>query len=105
MRAIIVAGIGFFTDAYDLFAINMVTSMLGVVYWSDSKTNPGNIPTSSDTAIKVSTSAGTGALRYARLCPRRIEALTFLQFSDRSDLASSRIFGAASVCTGSNSFS
>jgi MFS transporter, PHS family, inorganic phosphate transporter len=62
VRAVVVAGIGFFTDAYDLFAINMVTAMLGVVYWSDAKTNPGNIPSSSDTAIKVSTSAGTGTL-------------------------------------------
>ena len=51
------AGIGFFTDAYDIFAINLVTNMLGVVYWS--KSNKGNIPQSSDTAIKVATSGGT----------------------------------------------
>jgi PHS family inorganic phosphate transporter-like MFS transporter len=31
VRACFVAGIGFFTDAYDLFAIGLVTSMLGVV--------------------------------------------------------------------------
>jgi len=59
VRAIIVAGIGFFTDAYDIFAINLVMSMLGVVYWSDAKVKPGTVPTSADTAIKVSTSAGT----------------------------------------------
>jgi MFS transporter, PHS family, inorganic phosphate transporter len=35
VRAIVVAGIGFFTDAYDIFAINLVTAMLGVVYWQD----------------------------------------------------------------------
>lgn len=29
IRAIIVAGIGFFTDSYDIFAINLVTSMFG----------------------------------------------------------------------------
>ncbi|KAK5094869.1 acid phosphatase pho5 [Exophiala xenobiotica] len=57
VRAIVVAGIGFFTDAYDIFAINLVTSMLGVVYWQDS--NKGKIPTNSDTAIKVATSGGT----------------------------------------------
>lgn len=51
------AGIGFFTDAYDIFAINLVTNMLGVVYWS--KSNKGVIPQSSDTAIKVATSGGT----------------------------------------------
>ncbi|RMZ78463.1 hypothetical protein DV737_g3908, partial [Chaetothyriales sp. CBS 132003] len=57
VRAIVVAGIGFFTDAYDIFAINFVTSMLGVVYWQDS--GSGTIPSSSDTAIKVATSGGT----------------------------------------------
>jgi len=59
VRAIVVAGIGFFTDAYDIFAINLVTSMLGVVYWHNAKTKPGSIPSSSDTAIKVATSGGT----------------------------------------------
>ncbi|KAK5061560.1 acid phosphatase pho5 [Exophiala bonariae] len=59
VRAIVVAGIGFFTDAYDIFAINMVTAMLGVVYWQDAATKPGTIPSNSDTAIKVATSGGT----------------------------------------------
>ena len=59
VRAIVVAGIGFFTDAYDIFAINLVTSMLGVVYWHNAKTGAGTIPSSSDTAIKVATSGGT----------------------------------------------
>ncbi|KAK8156502.1 major facilitator superfamily domain-containing protein [Phyllosticta citrichinensis] len=60
VRAIVVAGIGFFTDAYDLFAINLVTPMLGVVYWQTRPgANRGSIPEPSDTAIKVSTSAGT----------------------------------------------
>ena len=58
VRAIIVAGIGFFTDAYDLFAIGLVTNMLGVVYWQTAKKKKGTIPTNADTAIKVSTSAG-----------------------------------------------
>ncbi|KAI9841676.1 MAG: acid phosphatase pho5 [Sclerophora amabilis] len=56
IRAVVVAGIGFFTDAYDIFAINLVTAMLGVVYWNDHK---GKIATSADTAIKVATSGGT----------------------------------------------
>ena len=33
--------------------------MLGVVYWQDYATKPGTIPANADTAIKVSTSAGT----------------------------------------------
>lgn len=62
VRAIVVAGIGFFTDAYDIFAINLVTAMLGVVYWQEAgkkHNKPGIIPEHSDTAIKVATSGGT----------------------------------------------
>jgi len=62
VRAILVAGIGFFTDAYDLFAIGIVTAMLGVVYWQDAglaASVRGVIPANSDTAIKVATSGGT----------------------------------------------
>ena len=59
IRAVIVAGIGFFTDAYDIFAINLVTAMLGVVYWQTARSKPGTIPEHSDTAIKVATSGGT----------------------------------------------
>jgi PHS family inorganic phosphate transporter-like MFS transporter len=59
VRAVVVAGVGFFTDSYDIFAIGLVTPMLGVVYWHNATTKPGNIPTNSDTAIKVATSAGT----------------------------------------------
>lgn len=59
IRAIVVAGVGFFTDAYDIFAINLVVAMLGVVYWHDAKSKAGTIPPNSDTAIKVATSGGT----------------------------------------------
>ncbi|PMD42867.1 putative inorganic phosphate transporter PHO84 [Hyaloscypha variabilis F] len=41
-----------------IFAINLVTAMLGVVYFNDRKSH-GTIPTNSDTAIKVATSGGT----------------------------------------------
>jgi PHS family inorganic phosphate transporter-like MFS transporter len=33
--------------------------MLGVVYWQDAHSKKGNIPSNADTAIKISTSAGT----------------------------------------------
>jgi PHS family inorganic phosphate transporter-like MFS transporter len=59
VRAIVVAGVGFFTDAYDLFAINLASSMLGVAFWQSRKAAPGKIPSSADTAIKISTSTGT----------------------------------------------
>lgn len=59
VRAVVVAGVGFFTDSYDIFAINLASAMLGVVYWQDAKSGAGKIPSSADTAIKVSTSGGT----------------------------------------------
>lgn len=67
VRAMAVAGVGFFTDAYDIFAINLVSSMLGVVFWQTS--NGGKIPPHADTAIKVATAVGTmiGQLGFGAL--------------------------------------
>ncbi|KAF2155358.1 MFS transporter [Myriangium duriaei CBS 260.36] len=59
VRAIAVAGVGFFTDAYDIFAISLVNQILGIVYWQHAKKKPGTIPSTADTAIKVATSGGT----------------------------------------------
>lgn len=72
LRAIVVAGVGFFTDAYDIFAINLCVSMLGAVYWQSAKHNPGKLPINSDTALKVSTSGGTviGQLLFGYLADR-----------------------------------
>ncbi|EAW13434.1 MFS transporter [Aspergillus clavatus NRRL 1] len=72
VRAVIVAGVGFFTDSYDIFAINLASSMLGVVFWQDAKSGAGKIPSSADTAIKVSTSGGTviGQLLFGWLADR-----------------------------------
>ncbi|KIX03122.1 uncharacterized protein Z518_06672 [Rhinocladiella mackenziei CBS 650.93] len=56
VRAILVAGTGFLTDSYDIFAINLVSDMIGFCYFP----NHGNkIPQSNDTTIKVVTSVGT----------------------------------------------
>jgi MFS transporter, PHS family, inorganic phosphate transporter len=75
LRLVVVTGVGFFTDAYtvrlnpvhrllsaqtnlavQLFAINLATTMLGMVYWHDHR---GVMPQHAATAIKVATSAGT----------------------------------------------
>lgn len=56
VRAILVAGTGFFTDSYDIFCVSLLTIMLGIVYKHDNK---GALTTPQDTAIKLSTSAGT----------------------------------------------
>lgn len=49
---VLVAGIGFFTDSYILFASNVILPMLGYVYWNDS-TQPTH-----ETAINSATLAG-----------------------------------------------
>lgn len=43
--------------------------MLGIVYWQNAANNPGNIPSTSDTALKVATSSGTviGQLAFGML--------------------------------------
>ncbi|KAF2690927.1 inorganic phosphate transporter 1-6 /Pi cotransporter [Lentithecium fluviatile CBS 122367] len=56
VRAVLVAGTGFFTDSYDIFCVSLLTIMLGIVYKHDNK---GALTTPQDTAIKLSTSAGT----------------------------------------------
>jgi PHS family inorganic phosphate transporter-like MFS transporter len=63
VQACIVAGVGFFTDSYDIFAVSLVTIMLGIVY------SGGTLTTSQDTAIKVATSGGTvlGQLGFGAL--------------------------------------
>ncbi|KAI0447120.1 major facilitator superfamily domain-containing protein [Xylaria telfairii] len=66
VRAVLVAGIGFFLDSYDIFAINLVTTLLGVVFWQGAPSdaingyggNYGVLPTSVSQALKASTSAG-----------------------------------------------
>uniref|UniRef100_J3MVE0 H(+)/Pi cotransporter n=1 Tax=Oryza brachyantha TaxID=4533 RepID=J3MVE0_ORYBR len=43
--AIVVAGMGFFTDAYDLFCISLVTKLLGRIYYRvDGSPAPGTLP-------------------------------------------------------------
>ncbi|KAF7424368.1 Inorganic phosphate transporter pho84 [Pleurotus ostreatus] len=49
-----VAGVGFFTDAYDIFAINIASTMLGYVYGKGQKLNPDQ-----DLGVKVATPVGT----------------------------------------------
>ncbi|KAF7144583.1 hypothetical protein RHSIM_Rhsim04G0183400 [Rhododendron simsii] len=50
--AIVIAGMGFFTDAYDLFCISVVTKLLGRIYYTapNSKT-PGILPVKISAAV------------------------------------------------------
>ncbi|KAH0542758.1 hypothetical protein FGG08_002897 [Glutinoglossum americanum] len=67
VRAIVVAGAGFFTDSYDIFAINAVTILLGLVYY-----DRGVMPTPSQTAVKIATPVGTvfGQIVFGYLADR-----------------------------------
>jgi PHS family inorganic phosphate transporter-like MFS transporter len=64
IRAVLVAGVGFFLDSYDIFAINLVTPLLGIVFWSGEADadgfggNNGHLPDPLNQALKASTSAG-----------------------------------------------
>ncbi|KAG0376329.1 Inorganic phosphate transporter pho84, partial [Mortierella sp. AD032] len=58
IRACLVAGVGFFTDAYDLFSINLVTPMLGIIYFD------GILPSDLDLGIKVAASIGQVGFGY-----------------------------------------
>ncbi|KAI0648947.1 phosphate transporter [Trametes meyenii] len=58
VKVCMVAGVGFFTDAYDIFAINIASTMLGYVYGHGS---PGAqaLTSNQDLGIKVATPVGT----------------------------------------------
>ncbi|CAI2167822.1 12884_t:CDS:2 [Funneliformis geosporum] len=57
IRACLVAGIGFFTDAYDLFSINLVSAILGYAYFSSINNN--EVPINIDSGLKISAAVGT----------------------------------------------
>ncbi|XP_018630698.1 low affinity inorganic phosphate transporter 1-like [Nicotiana tomentosiformis] len=58
--AIVVAGMGFFTDAYDLFCISLVTKLLGRIYYHrDGATKPGTLPPNVSAAVNGVAFCGT----------------------------------------------
>jgi len=54
LKVCMVAGVGFFTDAYDIFAINLASTMLGYVYGPK-----GALTANQDLGVKVATPCGT----------------------------------------------
>ena len=50
---VVVAGVGFFTDAYSIFAINMVIPILGIIYYD------GAMPHNYETALSIVTLGGS----------------------------------------------
>lgn len=58
--AIVIAGMGFFTDAYDLFCISMVTKLLGRIYYHhDNAVKPGSLPPNVSAAVNGVAFCGT----------------------------------------------
>nr|CAC28219.1 phosphate transporter [Sesbania rostrata] len=58
--AIVIAGMGFFTDAYDLFCISLVTKLLGRIYYTDyNKPKPGVLPPNVQAAVTGVALCGT----------------------------------------------
>lgn len=56
IRTILTSGAGFFTDSYDVFIINLVTPMLGYVYYAH---NGNKMPADTEGIIKGMASVGT----------------------------------------------
>ncbi|PKI31080.1 hypothetical protein CRG98_048526 [Punica granatum] len=58
--AIIIAGMGFFTDAYDLFCISLVTKLLGRIYYHvEGAAKPGSLPPNVSAAVNGVAFCGT----------------------------------------------
>ena len=52
LKAVVIAGMGFFTDAYNLFCISLVTKLLGRIYYHvDGSSKPGSLPPNVAAAI------------------------------------------------------
>ncbi|KAK4258401.1 hypothetical protein QN277_007856 [Acacia crassicarpa] len=49
--AIVIAGMGFFTDAYDLFCISIVTKLLGRIYYTEPGKGVGTLPDGTQSAV------------------------------------------------------
>ncbi|CAA7390777.1 unnamed protein product [Spirodela intermedia] len=58
--AVVIAGMGFFTDAYDLFCISLVTKLLGRIYYSEpGVAKPGTLPPHVSAAVNGVAFCGT----------------------------------------------
>ncbi|RDX66327.1 putative inorganic phosphate transporter 1-7, partial [Mucuna pruriens] len=83
--AIVIAGMGFFTDAYDLFCISLVTKLLGRIYYTDTRNpKPGVLPPNVQAAVTGVALCGTlaGQLFFGwlgdKLGRKRVYGLTLM---------------------------
>ncbi|KAK4278591.1 hypothetical protein QN277_016420 [Acacia crassicarpa] len=82
---IVIAGMGFFTDSYDLFCISLVTKLLGrIYYYQEGSTEPGSLPANVSAAITGVAFCGTliGQLFFGwlgdRLGRKRVYGITLM---------------------------
>jgi PHS family inorganic phosphate transporter-like MFS transporter len=65
IKMVVISGMGFFTDAYDLFSISLLTKLLGRIYFQDSPfvtnsmVSPGKLPIDVDAAVSAVALCGT----------------------------------------------
>ncbi|XP_062086822.1 low affinity inorganic phosphate transporter 1-like [Humulus lupulus] len=60
LKAVVITGMGFFTDAYDLFCISLVTKLLGRIYYHvEGSTRPGSLPPNVSAAVNGVALCGT----------------------------------------------
>ncbi|KAI3959865.1 hypothetical protein MKX01_039649 [Papaver californicum] len=83
--AIVIAGMGFFTDAYDLFCISLVTKLLGRIYYTvPGAAKPGTLPPNVAAAVNGVALVGTlaGQLFFGwlgdRMGRKKVYGLTLL---------------------------
>lgn len=99
--AIVVAGMGFFTDAYDLFCISTVTKLLGRLYFYDASTGqPGTLPAVASSFVNGVALVGTlvGQLFFGwlgdKLGRKNVYGITLLLMVV-SSIASALSFGSS----------
>ncbi|KAE8685572.1 putative inorganic phosphate transporter 1-7 [Hibiscus syriacus] len=99
--AIVIAGMGFFTDAYDLFCISIVTKLLGRIYYHvDGAPKPGTLPPNVAAAVNGVALVGTlvGQLFFGwlgdKLGRKKVYGITLLLMVVAS-IASGLSFGSS----------
>nr|XP_043610556.1 inorganic phosphate transporter 1-4-like [Erigeron canadensis] len=99
--AIVIAGMGFFTDAYDLFCISLVTKILGRIYYHvPGSLKPGSLPPEVSAAVNGVALVGTltGQLFFGwlgdKLGRKRVYGIT-LMLMCLCSIASGLSFGSS----------
>ncbi|VVA21937.1 PREDICTED: inorganic phosphate transporter [Prunus dulcis] len=98
--AIVIAGMGFFTDAYDIFSISFITKLLGHVYYTEQGAKkPGTLPPNVSAAVSSVALCGTlaGQLCFGwlgdKLGRKKVYGIT-LMLMVISSIASGLSFGS-----------